>query len=266
MNNYNKIKLGLGTGNLYNQEICIKTVEHALSIGYRHIDTASIYENEQFISQAIDNYGIHRDKLFITTKLHSQHLSRQDVLTQTRLSRRKLGVDCIDVLYVHWPAHTYDPLETMRGMEWLKDCGMIKNIGVCNFTIDLLQEAQSHLESSLDFVQIEYHPLLQQNDIYKYALENDLWTVAYSPLAKGNLSNVPELKDISNKYGVSEYQVSLAWILNKDKMAAIPSATGDHLTENFRSNSIKLEEKDIEKINSLNYNIRYTDYKFSPWN
>lgn len=258
--------LGLGTGELSDRDECIDTVERALNIGYRHIDTATAYENESYIGEALERSEVPRETVVIATKIHSKNLRRKDVLAQTKASRERMDLKQIDILYVHWPAHTYDPEETMKAFEEVKRRGWVQHIGVCNFTVELLEEARQHLFESLDVIQIEFHPLLKQEEIHTYALENEMWTVAYSPLAKGQALSIPKISEMAMKYDVSEAQICLAWLLQKEKVAPIPSTSGAHLRENYQASSLKLTEEERDRIDSLSDERRLTDYEFAPWN
>lgn len=260
-----EVKIGLGTGSLTG-DICREAVKTALRIGYRHIDTAQSYENEKEIGKALADSKISRDELFLATKIHSENLGYDDILTSVEQSCSRLGVDSIDLLYIHWPAHTYNPSETMAAFERLYNNGRIKHIGVSNFTRELLSEAQLISDAPLFANQVEMHPFLQQKEIHEFALENEILTVAHSPFAGGEVFKNQILSKVADKHDVSIAQVTLAWLLGKKNVAVIPQATGRHLYENFNSISLSLDQEDLTAIESIDREVRTVDYDFAPWN
>ncbi|MHA2188558.1 MAG: aldo/keto reductase, partial [Candidatus Thorarchaeota archaeon] len=179
-------------------------------------------------------------------------------------SIKKLGVDYIDLLYIHWPAETYDPQPTFTAFNELVDEGLTRHIAVSNFTPSLLDEALETSEKPLIANQVEMHPLLQQKEMLDYTKKKGISLVAYSPLAQGGISNVPELNDIAEKHGISAAQVSLAWILDKGAIP-IPKASNEvHLRENIESLSIHLDSDDISLIDSIEDENRLLDPYFAP--
>ncbi|GKZ14233.1 aldo/keto reductase [Haladaptatus sp. T7] len=260
-------KLGLGTWENTDSDECAHSVAYALDLGYEHVDTAQIYGNEEDVGRGIADSSVDREDFFLATKVWIDNLAHDDVLETTEKSLDKLGTDYVDLLYVHWPAREYDPEETLAAFDELYDEGKIKHVGLSNFEPEHLEEAKEILDAPIYANQVEMHPLLQQDELVEYAQENDITLVAYSPLARGNVFNVPELTDIAEKHETSEAQVSLAWLMSKDNVVAIPKATGeDHIEDNYDALTLELDDEDIEKIDNIEREERQVDPDFGPWN
>jgi diketogulonate reductase-like aldo/keto reductase len=256
--------LGLGTWQNDNERQCAESVEAALEMGYRHIDTAQIYENEAGVGEGIANADVDRDDVFLATKVWISNLAPDDVISSTRESVEKLGVDYVDLLYVHWPAHAYDAAETLSAFDDLYDDGTIRNVGVSNFEPDHVDEAREHLDAPVFANQVEMHPFLQQEELRAYAERAGVELVAYSPLARGEVFGNDTLAEIADRHGVSEAQVSLAWLREKD-VTAIPKATGEaHIRDNWESLDLELTDEDIEAIDAIDITDRRVDPDFGP--
>jgi 2,5-diketo-D-gluconate reductase B len=260
-------RLGLGTWENTDAETCADSVRQALEMGYRHIDTAQAYDNEEHVGEGIARADVDREDVFLATKIWTSNLSHEDVIHTAKESLDKLGVDYVDLLYVHWPANEYDPQDTLPAFDQLYDDGLIENVGVSNFEPRHLDEAQEVLDAPVFANQVEMHPLLQQDELVEYGRENDVNLVAYSPLARGKVFDVPELNEIADKHGVSEAQVSLAWLLQRDGVAAIPKASSeDHIRDNWDALDLELDDEDVEKIAGIETRERQVDPDFGPWN
>ncbi|AHZ22045.1 aldo/keto reductase [Haloferax mediterranei ATCC 33500] len=257
--------LGLGTWENTNPDECENAVKTALEMGYRHIDTAQIYGNEAEVGAGIAAADVDRDDIFLATKVWIDELSSDDVIQSTRESLDKLGVDYVDLLYVHWPAGEYDAEETLAAFDELVDEGLTKRVGVSNFEPEQLREAVELSESGIFANQIELHPLLQQDELREVCADEDIEIVAYSPLARGTVFDVDVLSDIAEKHDVSEAQVSLAWIREKG-VTAIPKATSEgHIEDNWKSLDLELDDEDIETIDAIEETDRRVDPGFAPW-
>ena len=258
--------LGIGTYGYTDHDLCAESVRTALEEGYRHVDTAEMYENEVAVGDAIERANVDREEVFVATKVHSSNLSYEDVLEAARRSRDRLGVEVIDLLYVHWPIRTYDPGETLPALDRLREEGVIRHVGLSNFTPSQLDEAVSRLDSPIFAHQVECHPLLPQEELRARARDLDHNLVAYSPLAKGQVTDVPELLDIAEERGATPAQVSLAWLFAND-VAAIPKAsTAAHVRENYEALSITLSEETVERIAEVDRIERVVDFDGAPWN
>ncbi|KAB1198904.1 MULTISPECIES: aldo/keto reductase [Haloferax] len=257
--------LGLGTWENTDPDECTNAVKTALEMGYRHIDTAQIYGNEAEVGAGIAAADVDREDIFLATKVWINELSHDDVIESTEESLDKLGVDYVDLLYVHWPAREYDAEETLDAFDTLVEKGLTKRIGVSNFEPEQVRDAVERSEAGIFANQIELHPLLQQDELRDVCAEEGVEIVAYSPLARGKVFDVDVLSDIAEKHGVSEPQVSLAW-LRENGITAIPKATSEaHISDNWASLSLELDEEDIEAIDAIEQVDRRVDPDFAPW-
>ena len=256
--------LGLGTWENDDPAQCTESVANALDAGYRHVDTAQIYGNEAAVGEGIAASDVDRDEIFLASKVWIDNLSPADVASSTRESLDKLGVDAVDLMYVHWPAGEYEPEETLPAFAELRDDGLIDRIGVSNFEPEHLDAATDALGEAPFANQVEMHPLLRQEELREYADANDVELVAYSPLARGEILDDPAIVDIAEKHGVSAAQVSLAW-LRESGVTAIPKATGiDHIRDNLASVDLTLDDEDVEAIDSLGRTDRQLNPDFGP--
>jgi 2,5-diketo-D-gluconate reductase B len=258
--------LGLGTWQNEDPDQCADSVRTALETGYRHVDTAQAYGNEDAVGRGIADADVPREDVFLATKVWIDSLGHDDVIETTHESLDRLGVESLDLLYVHWPANEYEAEDTLSAFQELKDDGRIDRISVSNFEPRHLDEARDVL-GDLPFAnQVELHPLLPQDDLRQYAEANDVELVAYSPLARGDVFDVPEIQSVAEKHGVSEAQVSLAWLREKG-VTAIPKATGEaHIEDNFASLDVELDDEDVEAIDAIDARERKVDPDFGPWN
>ncbi len=259
--------LGLGTFRNEDFEQCAESVRVALEAGYRHVDTAQSYGNEDAVGEGLRRADVDREDVFVATKLSTRNLARDDALETARDSARRLGVETIDLLYVHWPLRTYDPGETLPALDRLRDEGVVRHVGLSNFEPDQLEAAIDALESPLFAHQVEMHPLLQQRALHEFALEDDHWLVAYSPVARGEVADVPALVEIADAHNATPFQVSLAWLLAKEAVAPIPKATGEaHIRENLGALDLELTADELARIDDLDVERRLVDPEGAPWN
>ncbi|MFB6071159.1 MAG: aldo/keto reductase [Halanaeroarchaeum sp.] len=259
-------RIGIGTYDL-GPDDCTASVASALNVGYRHVDTAEMYENEGAVGRAIDLADVSRDDVFVATKIHSRNLSYENVLEHANASRDRLGVEAIDLLYVHWPIRAYDPEETLAAFDELHDRGAIRAVGVSNFTPSLLEEAMAVLDAPLFAHQIECHPLLQQEELRRYARDRDHYLVAYAPLAKGAVTEEPVVRDVAAAHDATAAQVSLAWLLSKENVVPIPRSSSEtHVRENFEALTVELDRSAIDRIDGIDRTQRQVDFPDAPWN
>ncbi|ERH01530.1 MAG: diketogulonate related aldo/keto reductase [Halonotius sp. J07HN6] len=258
--------LGLGTWKNSDPATCAESVATALEMGYRHIDTAQAYNNEAAVGDGIDWAAVDREDIFLATKIWIDNLAYDDVLETAKASLDRLGVDSVDLLYVHWPSRTYDAEDTLAAFNELYDQGKIDRIGVSNFQPEQVAEAIELSDAPIFANQVECHPLLQQTDLREVCADHDVELVAYSPLARGAVFDVPEIEAIADDHGVSPAQISLAW-LREEGVTAIPKATGeDHIRDNWASLSVDLTDDDLETIRGIDRTDRQVDPGFGPWN
>ncbi|MEZ3114575.1 aldo/keto reductase [Halobaculum sp. MBLA0147] len=258
--------LGLGTWENDDPAQCTESVRTALEAGYRHVDTAQIYENEAAVGEGIAAADVPREDVFLATKVWIDSLAPADVEETTRESLDRLGVDSVDLLYVHWPARTYDPEATLAAFADLQDAGLIDRIGISNFEPEQVATAQDVLGGDVFANQVELHPLLPQPELREACADHGVEVVAYSPLARGAVFDVPELTEIAEAHGVSEAQVSLAWLREKG-VTAIPKATSEaHIRDNAASLDVSLTDEEVQTIDDLDRRDRRVDPDFGPWN
>jgi len=258
--------LGLGTWKNSDPEACAESVATALETGYRHIDTAQAYDNEDAVGDGIEQAAVDREEIFLATKIWIDNLSYDEVLETADASLDRLGVDSVDLLYVHWPSRTYDAEDTLAAFNELYDQGKIDRIGVSNFEPEQLAEAIELSDAPIFANQVEIHPLLQQEELREVCADHDVELVAYSPLARGEVFDIPEIESIADDHGVSPAQISLAW-LRHHGITTIPKATsGEHIRDNWASLSVSLSDEEVATIDSIETTDRRVDPDFGPWN
>lgn len=245
-------KIGFGTYQLTGKE-GIKSIEDALSLGYRHIDTAEIYHNEEEVGNAIMNSGIKRDQLFITTKVWPSDFKR--LLAAVEESLKKLSVDFVDLLLLHWPS---DDESNKTGIKYLNDAlhkGFTRAIGVSNFNLKQLGYALS--QAPVICNQVEYHPFLSQQKMLEFLESHGMFLTAYSPLALGKIAKDETLKTIARKYGRTAGQITLRWLVQQGDIAVIPKAAShERRKENLNIFDFTLAEEDMNTISALSGSFR----------
>ncbi len=256
---------GLGTSGNKDLDTCRETVATALDIGYRHVDTAQMYDNERAVGAGIRESDVDREEVVVATKIHPRNLAYEDALKTAHESLDRLGVEYVDVLYVHWPIRAYDPEETLRAMDELKSEGVTRHVGLSNFTPDLLDEARDLLDSPVVAHQVECHPLLQQDELREYARETGHHLVSYCPLGQASITH-PVLEEIADKHETTVPLVCLAWGLAQESVVPIPKATGNHVRENWKASTLELDDEDLEKIASIGETERLVDPDDAAWN
>ena len=257
--------LGLGTWQNTDPEECTNAVATALEMGYRHVDTAQAYDNEESVGEGLARADVPREDVFLATKVWIDELAYDDVLASTEESLDKLGVDYVDLLYIHWPAGEYDPEDTLTAFDELYDEGLIERLGISNFEPGQVTEAVETADAPIFANQIECHPLLPQEDLRAHCADHGVEVVAYSPLARGEVFDVPEIQEVAAKHGVSEAQVSLAWLREKG-VTAIPKATSEaHIRDNWASRTLELDDEDVSNIDNIGRTERLIAPDFAPW-
>lgn len=236
--------LGLGTWQQEGKK-CIEVVKNAIEIGYRHIDTAYAYYNQDMVAEGIK--GFPREKLFITTKLWKDHLYPNKVEFACDECLKQLKTDYIDLFLVHWPDNYRKMVEIVEEMHKLKEKKKIRSVGVSNYTIHHIQDLlDKNVKVSVN--QVEFHPYLYQKELLEFCNKHDIAVTAYSPIIHGKAIKDPVLIEIGKKYNKSPTQVSLRWLIQKG-LIVIPKATSkEHLKSNFEIFDFKLDEDDIKKI------------------
>lgn len=258
-NGYEIPCVGFGTWQTPDGDTAVMAVSEAIKAGYRHIDTASCYENEVGVGQGIKASGIEREKLFVTSKVWNTERGYEKTLAAFEKTLSDLGLDYLDLYLIHWPASSsqFDNweelnLETWRAMTKLYKTGRIKSIGVSNFLLHHL-EALMKTEVPPMVNQIEYHPGLTQTETVDYCKRHNILIEAWSPLGTGRMLNNESLKVIADKYGKSVAQLCIRWCLQNDVLPLPKSVTPSRIAENADVFNFEIAEMDMERINSISY-------------
>jgi 2,5-diketo-D-gluconate reductase B len=255
-------KLGFGTWQIEGPE-CQEAVEDALAIGYRHIDTARAYGNEEHVGRGIAAAGVPRNEFFLTTKIAREEYAPDELRRAAEDSLEKLQVQCIDLLLLHWPNPDFALQETLGALVGLRDDGLILHLGVSNFPAGLLREALTVAPVFAD--QVEFHPFLGQDELVDLAAEKDFMVTAYSPLARGKVPEDPTLREIGEAHGKTAGQVALRWLLDKPQVATIPKASShERRVENFEVFDFELTDDERARIEALPKGERIIDPGFGP--
>ena len=257
--------IGLGTWRLKG-DLCLSTVKEALSLGYRHIDTALSYDNHKEIGLAIK--GIKREHLYLTSKIPIELIdfdhvqpSMEKICDSVLLD---LQTDYLDLLLIHSPDHEMPMEKMIFAMEKLRDKGKIKYLGVSNFTLHHIENLLSH-EAYIAVNQVEFHPYLFQKELLDYCLERHIRLVAYRPFGKGELLSDPLLSYIGKRVNKSPAQIILRWLVQRN-IPAIPKASSyEHLKANLDVFDFVLTEEEMGKIDALHRNIRYCMSDFAEF-
>lgn len=257
-NNVSIPELGFGTWQTPNGDVAVSAVKKALEVGYRHIDTAQGYKNEDSVGQAIKESGIPREEIFLTTKLWNENHSYDLVLSSFEESLKKLQTDYIDLFLIHWP----NPVkfrdnwqsanaETWRAMEELYQAGKIKAIGVSNFLPHHFEELKKTATIFPMVNQIFLAPGELQKEVVSYCQEHNVLLEAYSPLGTGKIFDVPEMQELSDKYGKTIAQIAIRWSLQHGFLPLPKSVTPSRIEENLAVFDFELADEDMQQIDQL---------------
>jgi diketogulonate reductase-like aldo/keto reductase len=256
--------IGLGTWELRGRT-CARIVEQALRLGYRHIDTAQIYENEREVGEGVRASGVKRDEIFLTTKVWTSHFAPNDLERSAKESLVRLRLTEVDLLLLHWPNPQVPLAETLGALARVKQQGLARHIGVSNFTVALIEQAVAACPEPLVCDQVEYHPYLDQTVVREACARHGLALVAYSPVARGRIRNDRVLQRIGDRYRKTAAQVCLRWLVQQN-VAAIPRTSKlERLSENIEIFDFELSDEDMQQIFAMGSAAgRLTDYSFSP--
>lgn len=257
---------GLGTFRLQD-DVVVASVKSALELGYRHIDTAAMYDNEAAVGRAIRESQIPREEIFVTTKIWFDRLRGEDAIAALRESLAKLELDSVDLALIHWPSPDGEvPMDEYLGaLDKAREMGLTRAIGVSNFTIAQIDEALS-LPAGKHIVtnQIEVHPLLANTKLVQHCQSKGLQVTGYMPLAVGKVMDEPVLQDIAANHKATAAQVALAWVASKN-IIVIPSSTKPaHQKANLEALELSLSADDIARIDQLDRGERVANPPFSP--
>jgi 2,5-diketo-D-gluconate reductase B len=256
--------IGLGTWELRGRS-CARIVEQALKLGYRHLDTAQIYDNEREVGEGMRASGVRRDEIFLTTKIWTSHFTPHDLERSAKESLVKLRQPHVDLLLLHWPNPQVPLVETLGALAHARQMGLARHIGVSNFTVALIEEAVAACPEPLVCDQVEYHPYLDQRKVMAACTQAGMALVAYSPIAKGRVKNDETLARIGRFYRKTPAQVCLRWLVQQ-RVAAIPRTSKlERLSENIDIFNFELTSEEMAAISALhNPRGRTTDFGFAP--
>jgi len=243
--------LGLGTYRLKGAE-ATAIVEAGIEAGFRHIDTAQMYENEAAVAEGIRKSGLSREEFFLTTKVWPTNLSKDYFLPSVRESLHKMQLDQVDLLLIHWPPPEGVPLaESIGELMKAQEEGLTHFIGVSNFNINLLKET---LELGAEIItnQVEFHPFIDQTKLYSWMRKHDILLTAYAPIAHGEVMKNETLQEIAQKYDKNPVQVTLRWMLQLKGVMTIPMTSNPkHVASNMEVFDFELNEEEMEVIGAL---------------
>ncbi|WP_010647928.1 aldo/keto reductase [Oceanobacillus massiliensis] len=246
---------GLGVYKAANDETVVNAVKFAIQNGYRSIDTASYYDNEEGVGQGIRESGIAREDIFVTSKVWNDEQGYESTLEAFDRSLKKLKMDYLDLYLVHWPVRGKYK-ETWRALEKLYAEGKVRAIGVSNFHPHHLEDLMRDSQVKPAINQVEYHPHLAQLELRDFCEKEHIQLEAWSPLKRGQLLNEPILTEIAEKHGKSAAQVILRWDIQNNVITIPKSVTKERIIANADIFDFSLTEEDMEKINRLNINDR----------
>ncbi|MGJ5069711.1 MULTISPECIES: aldo/keto reductase [unclassified Bradyrhizobium] len=257
-------KLGLGTFRMQGT-VCREAVESALALGYRHIDTAEMYANEDAIGAALAATNLPRAELHVTTKVWPENLAPDAIRRAFDTSLKKLRLEFVDLYLIHWPAKGMNLPAALETLLKLKEEGRTRAIGVANFTVALLKQAVEEIQAPVACNQVEYHVMLDQSKLMAYMAGRSIPLVAYCPLAQGRAAADETLGAIGRKHGASAAQVALKWLLDQDGVAAIPKAARpESQRANWDAMKLQLDDEDRATIASLPKDKRFVNPAFAP--
>jgi methylglyoxal/glyoxal reductase len=248
-------RLGLGVYQSPPGEITLRAVRYALKIGYRHIDTAELYGNEMDVGRAVQESGIRRDDIFITTKVWNSHQGYDSTLYACEGSLRRLGLSYVDLYLIHWPVQGLGD-ETWKAMTKLLHQGKARAIGVSNYSIRELNELLDKSDVVVPAVnQVEFHPFLYQEELLRFCKNNKIQLEAYSPLTRGKRLNHPNILELAKKYNKTPSQILIRLSLQHDIIVIPKSIHEARIKENSQVFDFQLEPNDMKLLNSLNENL-----------
>ncbi len=258
--------IGLGTWTL-RDDAATKLVAGALQAGYRHIDTATAYENEAAVGEGLRVSGVPRDEIFLTTKIWPPDLAAGDLQRSVEGSLKRLGVDQVDLALIHWPPKTVPLAESIAALNQVRARGLARNIGVSNFTVALIEAAVGLSEHPLACNQVEHHPLLNQDRVMAACRKHGLALVSYCPLARGTeLFGQAPVSEAAARHGKTPAQVVLRWHVQQDGVVAIPrSSNPDRIRENLEVFDFTLDAGEVAAIDALRSRaLRICNLEFAP--
>jgi diketogulonate reductase-like aldo/keto reductase len=242
--------IGLGTWELRGRK-CTKVVRKSLELGYRHIDTAAMYENESEVGSGIVDSGVDRKEIFLTTKINTIEVKNEGIVDAFHKSLSDLKTDYVDLLLIHWPTFSTNLGDMLEIMYGIKESQKARSIGVSNFNTTLLNECTRLGFEDIYCNQVEYHPFLSQEILLKKMNEMGVIPVAYCPLCRGDVAKDSVIIELSEKYNKTPAQVTLRWIIQQNAVVIPKSAKKQRLKENIDIYDFEIDNQDMERIHSL---------------
>ena len=256
--------LGFGTWQL-SGATCVRMVETALRLGYRHIDTAQVYGNEAEVGRAVAQSGVMRVDIFITTKVSQTSLRAAEVRSSFAQSLDRLQTSYVDLLLIHWPDERVALAETLGAMRELKAAGKTKAIGVSNFPVRLMEQAVAIAGDEIACNQVEYHVLLSQAPVLDFARRHGIAVTAYCPLGRGRLMGHKVVEQVAHKHGKTVSQIGLRWLVEQEGVLAIPKTSSEqHARENVAIFDFALDAEDHRLLDALPGAGRVVSPSFAP--
>jgi len=256
--------IGLGTWELRGRT-CARMVEQAIRLGYRHIDTAEMYDNEREVGEGLRASGARREEVFVTTKIWPSHFAAGALERAAKDSLSRLRLAQVDLLLLHWPNPQVPLGETLDALCKVRRMGLARNVGVSNFTVALIEQATALSQEPLASNQVEYHPYLDQTKVKTACGQHGLALVAYSPIAKGRIKTDETLAKIGRAHRKTPAQVCLRWLVQQNVSAIPRTSRIERLSENIEIFDFELSAQEMDQISALSHpKGRLTDFGFAP--
>lgn len=256
LNDGNKIPIvGLGVWKAKPGKETYDAVRKALEVGYRHIDTAQFYGNEESVGKAVKDSGIPRNEVFVTSKVTISNFGYETTLKSVKETLSTMGFEYIDLMLLHFPVEKYR-VESYKALEKLRSEGLIRSIGVSNFTEEHVDELLKETDVVPVTNQVEFNPFLYQKNLYDHCMSKDIFITAYSPLTKGQKLDEPKLINIAKKYNKTPAQIMIRWCIEHDVIAIPKSVTPSRIEENFNVFDFEISQEDMNELDGLNEDFR----------
>ena len=256
-------KVGYGTMLFPEPERAVELILHALKTGYRHIDTARKYGSEKWVGEGVRASGLAREDIWITTKVTEENAKADDFARSVDISLKTLDLNYIDLLLIHWPQPRVPLQETLGALSKAKRHGLVRHIGVSNFTISLLDEAVARCTEPLLTNQIEYHAYIRQDRLIAACQKHNIFVTCHAPLARGAILNDPIICNVAAKLSKSPAQIALRWLIQQPEISVVPRGLeSGEIEENLKIFDFSLSEREMRKITELGHkNMRIVDPK-----
>lgn len=255
-------ELGFGTWRLSGRE-CEEGVADALAAGYRHIDTAAMYDNEEDVGRGLRAAGVDRSDVWVTTKVWTDALEPERLRASLERSLRRLELKHVDLLLIHWPSRDVPLEHTLAAMSELREAGWTREIGVSNFPSAMFREALGLAPVIVN--QVEYHPFLSAEAVLEVCERHNVELTAYRPLAKGKVGDEPVIREVAEAHGKTAAQVALRWLIEQPRVSAVPKASSpERRRENLDVFDFELSPEEHARIDALPKDRREVNVAWAP--